>query len=88
MYLYIMRERWVIYGCPRPKKSGDCSIRLILDRAGTVRVWGTTSGLGLLAREGPTGQTKLDSEPDGVEINELDIMRIIPCNEKAWEKVR
>ncbi|MCA9071880.1 MAG: hypothetical protein KDA84_23290 [Planctomycetaceae bacterium] len=59
--------------------------RVIVDQCATVRIWGTTGGLGQLALEGPQSSTILDYEGDGVDVLRATILRAIPCNETAWE---
>lgn len=49
-----------------------------------VRVWGTSDGLGELAKKGPLNATKLDEEGPG-DISKLHTLRTIECNEEAWE---
>jgi hypothetical protein len=83
-YIYVMRERWVIFGVEKVHPT-DPTV-LILETPAVVAIWGTTEGLGQLAREGPKEGTKFNKEPNGVEINRMDIMRRIPCNERAWKK--
>ena len=60
--------------------------RIIVDQCATVRRWGTTAGLGELAKEGPQEETILDVEGDGVDVLRASIMRAIPCNEEAWRQ--
>lgn len=66
-------------GRARPHARGDDPSIYTLDDVAVVRRWGTTKGLGQLAQEGPTVNTKLDPEPDGVEITRRAIYRRIPC---------
>ncbi len=85
MYIYVMEERWVVVGVVISRSM--CGMKTILGKSATVRVWGTTKGLGELARLGPRGEsTKLDEEPNGVEINEGYVMRKIPCDYQMWKK--
>lgn len=82
--IYVMEERWVLVGVLRERSA--CGMKTVLGASATIRVWGTKEGLGELARLGPRTDTKLDPEPDGVEINERYVMRTIPCNVEAWAK--
>lgn len=82
--IYVMEERWVIVGVVTARSA--CGMKTTLGKSATVRVWGTSQGLGELARSGPLGGTRLDAEPEGVVINERFVMRIIPCDMEAWKK--
>lgn len=84
-YIYVMRERWVITGV---EERTDDPLVLRLTKCSVVRVWGTERGLGQLAKDGPTSATKLDPEPDGVEINRADVYRRIPVtsSEVRWQQ--
>lgn len=59
---------------------------LVLRRASTIRAWGTTRGLGELARGGPLSGTTLD--PVGVVLLEkpTHVLFRIPCDNAAWKK--
>ena len=48
--------------------------------AATVRVWGTTSGLGQLALAGPTASTTLDPCGEVVLPNPQAVLFVHPCN--------
>jgi len=57
----------------------------ILRNAHNIRRWGTTTGLGELAKKGPLDKTKLD-KCGTVRFHELGIINQIDCSE-AWENV-
>lgn len=59
--------------------------RVIVDECATVRQWGTSRGLGQLAKEGPQPNTEMDVEGDGVDVLRSSIIRAIPCNEEKWQ---
>ncbi len=61
-------------------------LAVIIDKCHTVRVWGTTKGVGQLALEGPTSDTKLDPEGDDVKQYTMWIMREIACTPEASKK--
>ena len=48
-----------------------------------IRNWGTTKGLGQLAKSGPTGNTVLDPVPT-MHIREAAVISYIPCEVSAW----
>lgn len=51
-----------------------------------IRNWGTTSGLGQLAEEGPLAPTVLDKLPEGTMVGLVNIIYIIPTIESNWLK--
>jgi hypothetical protein len=85
LFIYVCERGFVLVGRPRPQLPGDSALFVTLDDVAVVRRWGTSSGLGELASEGPKGDTVLDREPDEVQLNILCIYRRIPCNHSAWK---
>lgn len=55
-----------------------------LSDASTIRRWGTESGLGQLADEGPRPNTVLDPCPRGIEYHYLQELERQPCDPTAW----
>lgn len=53
--IYVIKERWVLIG--EYSQKGKV---ITLEDASVIRVWGTTRGLGQIALDGPTPETKLD----------------------------
>jgi len=82
LYIYVCHRGWVYVG--RPRQSGPDALFIVLDDFAVVRQWGTTQGLGQLAREGPRPETKFDPEPNGTEIAVTDIKRRIPTIPESW----
>lgn len=78
--IVILQRGWVFVG-NMTKKGSACK----LVNAQTIRVWGTSKGLGEIAESGPTSSTKLDPCPE-VTFHELTIIATIKCDEKAWQK--
>ena len=78
LQIVILQRGWVFVGL-MTKVGSQCK----LTKAATVRVWGTTQGLGELAEKGPTGNTKLDPSPE-VIFHELTTIAAIKCEEKSW----
>lgn len=78
--IVVMRDCFVLVGRVQPCAD---ALFLRLERAAIVRRWGTTAGLGQLAKEGPKPNTKLDPEGD-VVINKLEVSRILTCDESRW----
>lgn len=57
---------------------------LLIDDANVVRRWGTTRGLGQIAKDGPTANTALDPTPrERVPLDK--VIKIIECDQGAWE---
>lgn len=56
--IYVLKERWVLIGTEDSSKTTANTI-CTKDTA-VIRVWGTTAGLGQIALDGPTPETKLD----------------------------
>lgn len=59
-------------------------LQVRLGKSAVIRRWGTTKGLGELAKGGPTVETILDEEPPDGTIRKGQIIRTLPCNQKAW----
>lgn len=56
-----------------------------LTNCNTIRRWGTTKGLGEIAKNGPTSETKLDSDTETL-FHELTVVKILDCNKEKWTK--
>lgn len=76
----ILQRGWVFVGI-FTKEGSHCK----LSSAYNIRRWGTTKGLGELAKEGPTSDTKLDKIND-VSFHELTAVALIDCDDKVWSK--
>lgn len=64
------------------RNGSDCK----LHKASVIRSWGTTRGLGEIAKNGPTKDTKLDPTNGMVEFDYLTVVATIACEEISWEK--
>ena len=79
--IVILQRGWVMVG--RFERNGsDCK----LNNASVIRSWGTTNGLGEIAKNGPNFNTKLDKTNGLVEFDYLTVVASISCEEKSWEK--
>ncbi len=76
--ILVLHRGWVVIG--RVQASKD---EIIVTDASTVRRWGTTAGLGQLAREGRQPNTVLDACPI-VRVHPLAIVQQIDCVESKW----
>lgn len=80
--IVILQRGWVMVG--RFERNGsECK----LHNAAVIRSWGTTKGLGELAKNGPLETTKLDKTYGVVEFDYLTVVAAIACEEKSWESV-
>ena len=77
--IVVLDRGWVVVG--------DVTIEggnVIVDNCQNIRRWGTSRGLGQLAENGPTAETKLDPQPR-TETNVLCVIQMIDCSE-AWNE--
>lgn len=79
--IVILQRGWVMVG-KFERKGSECK----LFDASVVRSWGTTKGLGEIAENGPTSNTKLDPCYGVVEFDYLTVVACIACNEDKWSK--
>jgi len=76
--IVVLQRGWVAIG--RFSQQGEeCK----LSPAATIRVWGTTKGLGELV-DGPTASTKLDLT-NSILFNEASCILMIPASEEVWK---
>lgn len=79
--IVILQRGWAMVG--RFERNGaDCK----LYNASVIRRWGTTEGLGELAKKGKLPDTKLDKTNGLVEFDYLTVVAMITCDEKKWEE--
>jgi hypothetical protein len=78
--IVILQRGWIFVG-KMTRIGNECE----LTEAATIRNWGTTKGLGEIAENGPTPNTKLDPCPM-VRFHYLTVVGVIECNEKNWSK--
>ena len=77
--IVILQRGWVMVG--RFEKNGsDCK----LYNASVIRSWGTTKGLGEIAKGGPTASTKLDKCYGVVEFDYLTVVACVSVSEEKW----
>ena len=79
--IVILQRGWCMVG-KFEREGSDCK----LHNASVIRVWGTTKGLGEIAKGGPTSLTKLDPCNGLVEFDYLTVVAMISCDEEKWEK--
>jgi hypothetical protein len=76
----VIDSGWVMVG--RLKLNASVAT---LENASVIRVWGTSKGLGQIALDGPTAETKLD-KIGTVQVERSQLKFLIECDDKKWEK--
>lgn len=77
--IVVLQRGWVLVG--KFERDGD---QCFLHNASTIRNWGTTKGLGELAKDGPTKDTKLDKCNGVVEFEALTKVLSIDVDQGKW----
>ena len=76
--IVIAQRGWVFVG--DVEKSGD---DVTINNAQCIRRWGTTKGLGEIARSGPTSNTVLD-DMGTVRLHSLAVVASLDCEASKW----
>lgn len=77
--IIIAQAGWVFVGnCERVND------QIVVSNCRNIRNWGAKTGLGQIARNGPTKETVLD-DYGTMEIHVLAIVGTLECDVKAWE---
>ena len=76
--IVILQRGWVVVGCVTV--DGD---DVTISRASVIRIWGTTTGLGQIAKDGPTSKTVLDA-CGTVLVHRLAIVASLYCEDSKW----
>lgn len=79
--IVILQRGWVMVG-RLERKGSECK----LHNAYVIRNWGTSRGLGEIARSGPTPITKLDPCHGVVEFDYLTVVAAISADESNWDR--
>jgi hypothetical protein len=80
--IVILQRGWSMVG--RLERNGpECK----LYNASVIRRWGTSNGLGELAKNGPRPNTKLDKCHGVVEFDWLTVVASISCEDEKWKNV-
>ena len=78
--IVVLQRGWIVVG--RFSREGtQCK----LSNASVIRTWGTTQGLGEIAKNGPTSSTKLDKSHGVVEFDYLTVVLTIDCEVSKWQ---
>jgi len=78
--IVVLQRGWVLIG--KLERKGD---QCFLHNANVIRIWGTTKGLGELAKDGPTSNTKLDKCHGVVEFEALTKVLDLSVDESKWQ---
>ena len=76
--IVIAQRGWVFVG--DVEKSGD---DVTINNAQCIRRWGTTKGLGEIAKNGPTSSTVLD-DMGTVRMHALAVVASLDCEASKW----
>jgi hypothetical protein len=77
--IVILQRGWSMVGVFE-KNGSECK----LHNASVIRRWGTSNGLGELAKNGPLENTKLDKCYGTVEFDYLTVIATIQCRREKW----
>ena len=77
--IVILQRGWVMVG-KLEQDENKCK----LHNASVIRIWGTTQGIGEIAKGGPTSSTRLDKCYGVVEFDALTVIATIACSEEKW----
>ena len=80
MKIVVLQRGWVLVG--KLERKGD---QCFLHNASVIRNWGTTKGLGELAKDGPNSNTKLDKCNGLVEFEALTKVLDLSVDESKWQ---
>ena len=78
--IVILQRGWAMVGILE-RNGPSCKLR----KSSTIRRWGTEHGLGQIAKDGPTTETKLDKNNGIVEFDWLTVVASIACEESKWK---
>lgn len=76
--IIVLQRGWVYVG-----KFSQDGFACKLEEASSIRLWGTSRGLGELALNGPTSSTKLD-KAGIVRFHELTAVNVIDVEDSKW----
>ena len=80
--IVILQRGWIMIG-KFERNGSDCK----LHNASVIRTWGTTKGLGELAKNGVQSNTKLDKCHGAVQFDYLTVVATIDCDGDSWTEL-
>lgn len=78
--IVVLQRGWIVVGCLE-RNGSQCK----LHNAAVIRQWGTTKGLGEIAKDGPTKNTILDKCNGLVEFDYLTTIFSIDIEREKWQ---
>lgn len=82
--ILVLQRGWVVVGEIHHHPEG--SLFLSLTNGGDIRRWGTTKGLGELAKRGPLPSTAIDRHETEAIVPLFSVIKMHECNEEAWKQ--
>ena len=79
--IVILQRGWAMVGILE-RDGSECK----LHKSAVIRKWGTSQGLGELAKKGPLTNTVLDKNSGVVEFDYLTVVAAISCEVAKWQK--
>ena len=76
--IVVLQRGWIVIG-----DVSKTETEITINNCSVIRVWGTTKGLGEIAQNGPTSNTKLDPCPP-VSMHPLTVVMYMNVNEDKW----
>ena len=80
--ILVLDRGWVLVG--RVSRHPELAFHWRVTDCRCIRLWGSERGLAQIAREGPTGQTKLD-DPCDLSVPYRAVLQILDVEESKWE---
>jgi len=80
--ILVLQRGWVAVGDYSESTDGN---EVSLTNASIIRRWGTTKGLGEIAANGPTKDTKLDACPT-IRVHRLGVVLSMEVAEDKWTR--
>jgi len=78
--IVVLQRGWIVVG-RFARLGSQCK----LYNASVIRIWGTTKGLGELAKDGVTSTTKLDKCHGVVEFDYMTVVLTLDCEVSKWQ---
>lgn len=77
--IVVLQRGWVVVGNVEKTET-----EVKINNCYVIRIWGTSKGLGEIARNGPTSKTKLDECPP-VTVHPLSVVLYMNVDEDKWQ---